>query len=92
MSFDAYEVALELNRKLRPVHAKLHRVDRKEAAQLKDAAKSMTRNLREGNRRLGRDLVAKVLRATPKAELKLVPQQTAYPQTVRQAAKRMLQA
>jgi hypothetical protein len=43
------------------------------------------------NRRLGRDLITKILRATPKAELKLVPKQTAYPALVRQAAKRMLQ-
>jgi hypothetical protein len=42
------------------------------------------------NPRLGRDMVAKVLRAMPKAELKMVPKQTAYAGTVRQAAKKML--
>ena len=43
-----------------------------------------------GNPRLGRDMVTKVLRAMPKAELKMVPKQTAYAGTVRQAAKKML--
>jgi len=57
VTFEAYEVALELNRALAPVAAKLRRVDRKDAAQLKDAAKSISRNLREGNRRLGRDRI-----------------------------------
>jgi hypothetical protein len=42
------------------------------------------------NRRLTRMMVDKVLRATPKHELKLVPKQTAYPPAVRDAANRML--
>jgi len=42
------------------------------------------------NRRLSTDMVRKVLRVTPKHELKLVPMQTSYPQTVRAEAKRML--
>ena len=36
-------------------------------------------------------VVERVLRAMPRSELQLVPQQTAYPAAVRQAAKRMLQ-
>ncbi|MGE0712844.1 MAG: four helix bundle protein [Planctomycetota bacterium] len=54
-NFEAYSRALELNTALRPLVAKLHRSDRREAAQLKEAAKSVVRNLAEGNRRLGRD-------------------------------------
>lgn len=42
------------------------------------------------NRRLSLALIDKVLRATPKHELKLAPRQTAYPQQVRDAAKRLL--
>lgn len=42
------------------------------------------------NPRLTGDMALKVLRLTPKHELKLVPKQTAYPQAVRAAAKRLL--
>jgi Tfp pilus assembly protein PilZ len=42
------------------------------------------------NHRLPRDVVDKVLRATPKHELKLIPKQTAYPHAVRDAARRLL--
>jgi len=42
------------------------------------------------NRKLSGDMVLKVLRATPRAELKLMPKQTAYPPTVREAAHRLL--
>jgi hypothetical protein len=35
-------------------------------------------------------VVTKVLRALPLSDLQLVPRQTAYPQTVRAAAKKML--
>lgn len=42
------------------------------------------------NHRLTREMVEKVLRATPKHELKLIPKQTAYPHAVRDAARRLL--
>ncbi|MBW2527637.1 MAG: PilZ domain-containing protein [Deltaproteobacteria bacterium] len=42
------------------------------------------------NPRLGRDMATKVLRAMPKAELRLVPKQTAYSAAVRQVAAKML--
>ncbi|HUH05470.1 MAG TPA: hypothetical protein VML75_25920 [Kofleriaceae bacterium] len=42
------------------------------------------------NHRLTREMVEKVLRATPKHELKLIPKQTAYPHPVREAARRLL--
>lgn len=44
------------------------------------------------NPRLSRDGIDKVLRATPKAELRLIPKQTAYPHGVRDAAARMLKS
>jgi hypothetical protein len=44
------------------------------------------------NPRLGTDQVMKVLRLTPKHELKLAAIQTAYPAAVRQAAKMMLRS
>jgi hypothetical protein len=44
------------------------------------------------NPRLGTDQVVKVLRLTPKHELKLAAIQTAYPAAVRQAAKMMLRS
>ena len=44
------------------------------------------------NPRLGTDQVMKVLRLTPKHELKLAAIQTAYPHTVRQAAKQLLRS
>ena len=55
MSFEAYELAVELNRALAPLAVKLRRADRKDAEQLQSAAKSIARNLSEGSRRLGRD-------------------------------------
>ena len=42
------------------------------------------------NRKLSRDMVAKVLRVTPRSELKLMPKQMAYPPTVREAAQKLL--
>ena len=42
------------------------------------------------NPRLGTDQIVKVLRLLPKHELKLAAVQTAYPQTVRQAAKQLM--
>lgn len=42
------------------------------------------------NPRLTGEQVNKVLRATPRNELRLVPRQTAYPATVRSAARRFL--
>jgi hypothetical protein len=42
------------------------------------------------NPRVGLDQVERVLRATPKSELKLVPTQTAYPVAVRGLAKKLL--
>jgi hypothetical protein len=42
------------------------------------------------NPRLGTDQILRVLRLIPKHELKLVAVQTAYPYSVRDAAKRML--
>jgi hypothetical protein len=43
-----------------------------------------------GNPRLAAESAQKVLRCLNPRELKLVPQQTAYPATVRQAAQRLL--
>ena len=43
-----------------------------------------------GNPRLSQDMARKVLRMMPQHELKLVPSQTAYPQAVRSAARRLL--
>ena len=42
------------------------------------------------NPRLSPDMVARVLAQVPKAELKLMPQQSAYPMAVRAAAKKLL--
>ncbi|MEZ4440353.1 MAG: hypothetical protein R3B72_14750 [Polyangiaceae bacterium] len=42
------------------------------------------------NRRLDGPMIQKVLRLAPRAELELVPKQTAYPMAVRSAAKQML--
>ena len=44
------------------------------------------------NPRLGTDQIMKVLRLTPKAELRVVPMQTAYPHAVRDVARRLLRA
>lgn len=43
-----------------------------------------------GNLRLTADMIPRVLRLLPKHELRVVPQQTAYPAAVRDAARRML--
>jgi hypothetical protein len=43
-----------------------------------------------GNPRLPAEAVARVLRQTPRPELRLAPRQTAYPQQVREAARRLL--
>ena len=42
------------------------------------------------NRRLKSETILSVLRATPKNELRLVPKQTAYPTTVREAAQKLI--
>ncbi|MBT8496561.1 MAG: hypothetical protein KJO07_26170, partial [Deltaproteobacteria bacterium] len=42
------------------------------------------------NRKLTRDMVSKVLRATPRNELKLMPKQRAYPPLVRELAEKLL--
>ncbi len=44
------------------------------------------------NPRLPRDGVDKVLRATPKAELRLIPKQVSYPPGVRELATRLLKS
>jgi Tfp pilus assembly protein PilZ len=51
---------------------------------------SLVRRALLANPRLGADAVNRVLRTLPPRELKLVPQQTAYPQSVRQAATRLM--
>jgi hypothetical protein len=51
---------------------------------------SLIRRALLGNPRLTGDSITKVLRALPPRELKLVPQQTAYPPSVRQAAARLM--
>ena len=51
---------------------------------------SLVRRALLANPRLGAEAVNKVLRTLPPRELKLVPQQTAYPMPVRQAATRLM--
>jgi len=51
---------------------------------------SLVRRSLLGNPRLSSDAAVKVLRTLPARELKLVPQQTAYPATVRAAAQRLM--
>jgi hypothetical protein len=51
---------------------------------------SLVRRALLANPRLGADAINKVLRTLPPRELKLVPQQTAYPAGVRQAATRIM--
>jgi len=53
--FEAYEVALEIIRGLRPVLEALKKQDRELEKQGRRAAASIALNLSEGNRRLGRD-------------------------------------
>jgi hypothetical protein len=51
---------------------------------------SLVRRALLANPRLGAEAINRVLRALPPRELKLVPQQTAYPPGVRQAATRLM--
>jgi hypothetical protein len=51
---------------------------------------SLIRRALLGNPRLSADAINRVLRTLPPRELKLVPQQTAYPPSVRQAATRLM--
>lgn len=51
---------------------------------------SLVRRALLANPRLTGDSITKVLRCLPPRELKLVPQQSAYPQAVRQAATRLM--
>jgi hypothetical protein len=51
---------------------------------------SLVRRALLANPRLSPDSAMRVLRATPPRELKLVPQQTAYPMTVRTLAQRLV--
>jgi hypothetical protein len=51
---------------------------------------SLIRRALLANPRLTGDAITKVLRSLPPRELKLVPQQTAYPPAVRQAAARLM--
>lgn len=51
---------------------------------------SLVRRALLANPRLSGDAITKVLRSLPPRELKLVPQQTAYPPAVRQAATRLM--
>jgi hypothetical protein len=51
---------------------------------------SLVRRALLANPRLGTDSALRLLRATPPRELKLVPQQTAYPMPVRTLAQRLL--
>jgi Tfp pilus assembly protein PilZ len=51
---------------------------------------SLVRRALLANPRLTGDAITRVLRALPPRELKLVPQQTAYPPAVRQAAARLM--
>ena len=53
--FEAFEVALEIIRSLRPVVPVIRRRKPKLADQIEDAASSIAANVAEGNRRLGRD-------------------------------------
>ena len=53
--FEAFNLALELIRGLRPVLAKIRRGDKKLAGQIEEAANSIGLNLCEGRRRTGRD-------------------------------------
>jgi hypothetical protein len=53
-------------------------------------ASAMVRRALLGNPRLVGEAIAKVLRAMPHGELKLVPKQTAYSAQVREAARRLL--
>jgi hypothetical protein len=53
---------------------------------------SVVRRALLANPRLGSDSAMKVLRTLPQRELKIVPQQRAYPATVRAAAARLIKS
>ena len=53
--FHVYEVAKELARAVRPLMERIERKDRSLADQVRRAAQSVMLNVREGNRRVGRD-------------------------------------
>ena len=53
--FDAYDVTLDMIRALRELKARIREHDKNLSIQLCDAASSAALNLREGNRRLGKD-------------------------------------
>lgn len=53
--FQAYEVALQLIRSLRPLIPRLARHDRSLSKHVREAATSVALNLKEGNRREGGD-------------------------------------
>ena len=55
LKFDAYELAREINRTLRPLLPRLKRADPDLFKQMRKAAASVPLNLAEGNRRLGGD-------------------------------------
>lgn len=57
MSFQVVEVALHLIRSLRRSTARVRKHNARLAKQIEDAACSITANLLEGNRRVGRDRV-----------------------------------
>lgn len=54
-TFHVYEVARELARAVRPLIERIERRDRALADQARRAAQSVMLNVREGNRRVGRD-------------------------------------
>ena len=55
MEFDAFTVSLELIRALRPLVEKIQAHDSAQAIQIRKAASSVSHNLAEGRRRVGRD-------------------------------------
>ncbi len=54
-SFEAYSIALEMVREVAPLLERIRRRDRKLEDQGRRAAASVALNLREGNRRVGKD-------------------------------------
>jgi len=54
-TFHVYEVAKELARALRPLIERIEKQDRSLVDQIRRAAQSVMLNVREGNRRAGRD-------------------------------------
>ncbi len=55
MTWEVYEVALDIIRALRPIVEQIARRDRTLAQQIREAASSIPSNLREGRRRIGKD-------------------------------------